>query len=44
MLWQVNGYLKNEALAQRRSGVILTAGAPLNFLGTTNLIKVLEIE
>ncbi len=44
MLWQVNRYLKEEALAEPGSRVILTAGAPLNVPGTTNLIKVLEIE
>ena len=44
LLWQVNSYLKKEALTQRGSCVVLTAGAPLNVPGTTNLIKVLEIE
>ena len=44
MLWQVNRYLKNEALAEPGSRIVLTAGAPLNVAGTTNLIKVLEID
>ena len=44
MLWQVNRYLKNEALARKGSRIILTAGTPLNVPGTTNLIKVLELE
>jgi pyruvate kinase len=44
MLWQVNRYLKNEALARKGSRIILTAGTPLNVPGTTNLIKVLEVD
>ncbi len=44
MLWQVNRYLKSESLAHAGSRIVLTAGAPLNVPGTTNLIKVLKIE
>ncbi|WP_456386954.1 pyruvate kinase [Desulfolithobacter sp.] len=44
MLWQVNRYLKDEALARKGNKVILTAGTPLDVPGTTNLIKVMEID
>jgi pyruvate kinase len=44
LIWQVNSYLKKEALAERGCCIVLTAGAPLNVAGTTNLIKVLEID
>jgi pyruvate kinase len=44
MFWQVKRYLINESLVEPGSRIVLTAGAPLNVPGTTNLIKVLEIE
>jgi pyruvate kinase len=44
LLWQVNNYLKSESLAKPGDPVILTAGTPLNVTGTTNTVKVLEIE
>jgi pyruvate kinase len=44
MIWQVNRYLKEKSLAGKGSRIVLTAGAPLNVPGTTNLIKVFKIE
>lgn len=44
LLWQVKSNLKKGALAEQGGCVVLTAGAPLNVAGTTNLIKVIKID
>ena len=44
MIKMTKGYSKREKIIKKGEKMVITAGLPLKKLGTTNLIRVVEVD